>query len=252
MNKADIYGITGSVISCILLFLLLWLVVIPTSQQPQDDEGIMVSFGDAVDGGGPVQEVQAATKPVETSPPPASTTKPVKENLMTQDNNSLAIAEQKKKDREAREAAERERREQARIEAERKRKEQEAIDKANALMGSMGSNTGGSGSGTTTGNTTQGNPLGSGSSGGPQLSLNGRSALGKLKAPPYNSNIEGRITVNIRVDSNGKVVNAWLGKPTNIVTKELTDAAISTAKSEKFTSGAGEVTGTITYYFKLH
>lgn len=251
MNKADIYGITGSVISCILLFLLLWLVVIPTSQQPQDDEGIMVSFGDAVDGGGPVQEVQAAAKPVETSPPPASTSKPVKENLMTQDNNSLAIAEQKKKDREAREAAERERREQARIEAERKRKEQEAIDKANALMGGMGSNTGGSGSGTTTGNTTQGNPLGSGSSGGNSWSLSGRSLSGRLVQPSYNSNEEGRITVNIRVDANGNVTSASVGSPTNISSTELRNAAISAAKATKFTSGNGVTAGTITYNFRL-
>jgi hypothetical protein len=173
------------------VFLLLWVVVIPTSQQPQDDEGIMVSFGDAVDGGGPVQEVQAAAKPVETSPPPASTSKPVKENLMTQDNNSLAIAEQKKKDREAREAAERERREQARIEAERKRKEQEAIDKANALMeywlqygGRKWNNH---------------RKYNSGKSirlrfvGWKLVVVSGRSLSGRLVQPSYNSNEEGEL-----------------------------------------------------------
>lgn len=252
MNKADIYGIAGSVLSCILLFLLLWLVVIPSAEQPQDDEGIMVSFGDAVDGGGPIQEVQAPTKPVETSPPPAaSTTKPVKQDLMTQDNNSLAIAEQKKKDRQAREAAERARKEQASIEAEKKRKEQEAIDKANALMGNMGSNTGGSGSGTTTGNTTQGNPLGSGSSGGNSWSLSGRSLSGRLVQPSYNSNEEGRITVSIRVDANGNVTSASVGSPTNISSSELRNAAVAAAKATKFTSGNGVAAGTITYNFRL-
>jgi TonB family protein len=222
----------------------------PGTKMPEE-EGIMVSFGDAIEGGGPMQEVQPETKPVETSPPPASATKPVKQDLMTQDDNSLAIAEQKKKERESREAAERERKEQARIEAERKRKEQEAIDKANALMGGMGSNTGSTGSGSTTGNTSQGNPLGSGSSGGNSWSLNGRSLSGRLVQPSYNSNEEGRITVNIRVDANGNVTSASVGSPTNISSSELRNAAISAAKATKFTSGNGVAAGTITYNFRL-
>lgn len=250
MKKSELYGSAGSMTFMVLLLLFLFLLFMPGTKMPEE-EGIMVSFGDAIEGGGPMQEVQPETKPVETSPPPASTSKPVKENLMTQDNNSLAIAEQKKKEREAREAAERERKEQARIEAERKRKEQEAIDKANALMGGMGSNTGSTGSGSTTGNTSQGNPLGSGSSGGNSWSLNGRSLSGRLVQPSYNSNEEGRITVNIRVDANGNVTSASVGSPTNISSTELRNAAISAAKATKFTSGNGVAAGTITYNFRL-
>lgn len=250
MKKSELYGSAGSMTFMVLLLLFLFLLFMPGTKMPEE-EGIMVSFGDAIEGGGPMQEVQPEAKPVETSPPPASATKPVKQDLMTQDDNSLAIAEQKKKEREAREAAERERKEQARIEAERKRKEQEAIDKANALMGGMGSNTGGSGSGTTTGNTTQGNPLGSGSSGGNSWSLSGRSLSGRLVQPSYNSNEEGRITVNIRVDANGNVTSASVGSPTNISSTELRNAAISAAKATKFTSGNGVAAGTITYNFRL-
>lgn len=250
MKKSELYGSAGSMTFMVLLLLFLFLLFMPGTKMPEE-EGIMVSFGDAIEGGGPMQEVQPETKPVETSPPPASTTKPVKQDLMTQDDNSLAIAEQKKKEREAREAAERERKEQARIEAERKRKEQEAIDKANALMGNMGSNTGSTGSGSTTGNTSQGNPLGSGSSGGNSWSLNGRSLSGRLVQPSYNSNEEGRITVNIRVDANGNVTSASVGSPTNISSTELRNAAISAAKATKFTSGNGVAAGTITYNFRL-
>ena len=250
MKKSELYGSAGSMTFMVLLLLFLFLLFMPGTKMPEE-EGIMVSFGDAIEGGGPMQEVQPETKPVETSPPPASATKPVKQDLMTQDDNSLAIAEQKKKEREAREAAERERKEQARIEAERKRKEQEAIDKANALMGGMGSNTGSTGSGSTTGNTSQGNPLGSGSSGGNSWSLNGRSLSGRLVQPSYNSNEEGRITVNIRVDANGNVTSASVGSPTNISSTELRNAAISAAKATKFTSGNGVAAGTITYNFRL-
>ena len=250
MKKSELYGSAGSMTFMVLLLLFLFLLFMPGTKMPEE-EGIMVSFGDAIEGGGPMQEVQPETKPVETSPPPASATKPVKQDLMTQDDNSLAIAEQKKKERETREAAERERKEQARIEAERKRKEQEAIDKANALMGGMGSNTGSTGSGSTSGNTSQGNPLGSGSSGGNSWSLNGRSLSGRLVQPSYNSNEEGRITVNIRVDANGNVTSASVGSPTNISSTELRNAAISAAKATKFTSGNGVAAGTITYNFRL-
>ena len=250
MKKSELYGSAGPMTFMVLLLLFLFLLFMPGTKMPEE-EGIMVSFGDAIEGGGPMQEVQPETKPVETSPPPASATKPVKQDLMTQDDNSLAIAEQKKKEREAREAAERERKEQARIEAERKRKEQEAIDKANALMGGMGSNTGSTGSGSTSGNTSQGNPLGSGSSGGNSWSLNGRSLSGRLVQPSYNSNEEGRITVNIRVDANGNVTSASVGSPTNISSTELRNAAISAAKATKFTSGNGVAAGTITYNFRL-
>lgn len=250
MKKSELYGSAGSMTFMVLLLLFLFLLFMPGTKMPEE-EGIMVSFGDAIEGGGPMQEVQPETKPVETSPPPASATKPVKQDLMTQDDNSLAIAEQKKKERESREAAERERKEQARIEAERKRKEQEAIDKANALMGGMGSNTGSTGSGSTSGNTSQGNPLGSGSSGGNSWSLNGRSLSGRLVQPSYNSNEEGRITVNIRVDANGNVTSASVGSPTNISSSELRNAAISAAKATKFTSGNGVAAGTITYNFRL-
>ena len=124
-------------------------------------------------------------------------------------------------------------------------------DKANALMGGMGSNTGSTGSGSTTGNTSQGNPLGSGSSGGNSWSLNGRSLSGRLVQPSYNSNEEGRITVNIRVDANGNVTSASVGSPTNISSTELRNAAISAAKATKFTSGNGVAAGTITYNFRL-
>jgi TonB family protein len=250
VKKSELYGSAGSMTFMVLLLLFLFLLFMPGTKMPEE-EGIMVSFGDAIEGGGPMQEVQPETKPVETSPPPASATKPVKQDLMTQDDNSLAIAEQKKKEREAREAAERERKEQARIEAERKRKEQEAIDKANALMGGMGSNTGSTGSGSTSGNTSQGNPLGSGSSGGNSFSVDGRGLKGKLVAPNYNSNDEGRITVVVIVDANGNVTGTSIGSPTNISDASTRKAALAAANATKFTSGNGVVRGTITYNFNL-
>jgi TonB family protein len=171
---------------------------------------------------------------------------------MTQTDNSLAIAEQKKKDQEHKAREEEERR---RIEAERRaaedkrRKEQEAIDKAN--MDGMFGNNNSSGSGTSTGITQQGNPVGQGSSGGNSWSLTGRSLIGKLVTPSYDKNEEGKITVSIRVDQNGKVTVQSIDKPTTISDVTTRNAALNAARNTRFTSGKDISTGSITYNFNL-
>lgn len=237
----------GSAIITGLLLLLLFLLVMPGVKMPED-EGIMVSFGDAVDGVGMVETPTAPSTEVAT--PPAATPKPNKQDYMTQDDNSLAIAEQKKKEKQEREALEKQRLEEARVASEKKRKEQEAIDKANSMNGLFG-NGGSTGSGTTSGNTTQGNPAGSGSSGGNSWSLSGRSLSGRLVSPSYDNDVEGKVTVSIRVDATGKVTSASISSPTTISDQATRNAAIAAARSTRFTSGSGIATGTITYNFNL-
>lgn len=242
MKKADLYGIIGSVLSCILLFLILWLIVLPVTPEVKDDEGIMVSFGDATDGAG-VTETPAA-QPEAATPKTVTAPKPVKQEYMTStDPNALAIAEQKKKDKKEKEALEKQRLENERAIAEKKRKEQEAIDKANAMGGLFGK--GGTGSGTTSGNTTQGNPAGSGSSGGPFLSLTGRKAIGSI-GEPETIYQEGRAVVSITVNEHGNVIFAKVtgGNISETRTKKLVEEA---ARRTKFSSGDREVKGTITY-----
>jgi len=249
VRKSKLYGITGSVLITGLLILLLFLLVMPGGIKEPEDEGIMVSFGEVDMGSGKTETPteQPTAKPV--TPPPA-TPKPAKQELMTQDANSLAIAEQKKKDKKEKEALERQRLEEIRIANEKKRAQQEAIDKANEMNGLFG-NSNSSGSGTTSGDSRQGNPAGSGNSGGNSWSLNGRDLSGTLVKPSYDSNVEGRITVNIRVDENGTVVGATIGSPTNISDAATRNAAISAAKRTRFTSGNSTASGKITYNFKL-
>jgi TonB family protein len=248
VKKADLYGIIGSVLSCMLLFLILWLIVLPVTPEVKDDEGIMVSFGDATDGAG-VTETPAA-QPEAATPKTVTAPKPVKQEYMTStDPNALAIAEQKKKDKKEKEALEKQRLENERAIAEKKRKEQEAIDKANAMGGLFGK--GGTGSGTTTGNTTQGNPAGSGSSGGNSWSLSGRSLNGSLVQPKYDNDVEGKVTVNIRVDASGVVIGATIGSPTTISDQATRNAALAAANGTRFTGGSGTASGTITYNFRL-
>lgn len=248
MKKSEVYGLTGSIIITGILILLLFLIVMPGLKQPED-EGIMVSFGEVDMGAGNTQT--PTTEPVikETTPPPAAP-KPVKQEVLTQDDNSLAIAEQKKKDKREKEAAERLRIEEQRIANEKKKAQQDAINKANEMNGLFG-NSNSKGSGTTTGDGRQGNPAGSGNSGGNSWSLNGRSLTGSLVQPSYDNDVEGRITVNIRVDENGSVLSTSIGSPTNISDAATRNAAMSAAKRTRFSSGDGVSTGSITYNFKL-
>ncbi|HNX89147.1 MAG TPA: TonB family protein [Paludibacteraceae bacterium] len=260
MEKSNIYGIIGSAIFCLLTFLILWFVVMPAPVIPEEDEGIMVSFGDSPDGAGlgdggviktDIDNVQPA--PALSVPKPAVASRP--QELLTQDNeNTIAIATQKKKEREKQRELEIQKLEQQRqvaaAAAEQKR-QQEAIAKANDLMGGSFGKGGGSGSGTTAGDTRQGNPAGSGTSGGHGWSLSGRSLVGSLATPSYPSNVEGKVTVAIRVDANGHVTNASVGSPTTISDAQTRNAAVSAARNTRFSGGSGVSVGTITYNFKL-
>ena len=261
MDKSKIYGLIGSAIFCLLTFLILWFVFMPATMIPQEDEGIMVSFGDSPEGagigvGGPVNptpENVVNPVPVAVSTPKPAVSHP-QEMMTTEDENALAIAAQKKKDRERNRELDMQRLEQQRqaaAEAAEQKRRQEAIAKANDLMGGSFGNGGGSGSGTSSGDTRQGNPAGSGTSGGHGWSLNGRSLVGSLATPSYPSNVEGRVTVAIRVDAAGHVTNASVSSPTNISDAQTRSAAVAAARNTRFSAGNGVSVGTITYNFKL-
>jgi len=275
LRKSNLYALIGSTISCIILFLILWFAVMPAlNPKTAEEEGLMVAFGNSDDGGG-LGEMSAGkpalSKSVEKPAQipqmkqTALTSKTVDEKFMTQENNSVAIAEQNEKKRVRKEQQELELQQQQtnkRI-ADQKRKEQEAINKANSVNGLFGngngSNTGtGSGNGTGkgigsgSGNGIQGNPAGKGTSGvGSSFKLGNRSYFGNPAKPNYPKDIEGKITVNIRVDENGIVTSTSIGSPTTISDAEMRKEARSAANKTKFTKGKGIETGTITYNYKL-
>lgn len=233
---------------------------------PTEEEGIMISFGNNDNGGRNTESETPIKTSVNDIKPKPSSKPAVNQEFITQKDNSLAVTKQKIKEKEKKEQAlleeqriERLRKEQAALEqqridaerraAEKRRKEQEAIDRAN--MDGMFGNSGGSGSGNTSGNTQQGNPVGKGSSGGNSWSLTGRNLSGRLVAPNYDNDVEGRITVNIRVNENGSVTSATIGSPTTIGDAQTRNAAISAAKNTRFSSAKDISTGSITYNFKL-
>ena len=273
LKKSEIQSAIATTIICIIILLILIFCGM-TAHKNEMDEGVMVSLGYAEEGFGesmpnPTPAPEAAPVPTPTPQPAApEVSSPSEEDLMTQEDPSVALeAEKKRKEAEeearrraeeeriAREKAEQERiarekaEEEARIKAEQEAKKNQASNLAGSAFQNMGK-----GQGQTKGEAQQGNPAGQGSQGGDKpWSLNGRGLLGKLAQPSYQGNEEGTIVVEIRVDASGNVVNAAIAtKGTTITNEILRKAAIEAAKKNKFTAGDGVVIGTITYNFRLN
>lgn len=251
MKKSELYGLIGSALSSAILLFTLWFMVLSVPTLPEN-EGFLISFGDSFDGGGmgnnaPLVSVKSSDNKVtkgQTEQTETNST-PTKQAVFTQTENSDLTANQNEINKRM---------------AEQKRKEQEAIHKANAVNGLFGNGSlvGNSGSGTGkgvgagSGNGVQGNPAGKGILGvGFTLNLGNRNYLGNPVKPTYPKDVEGKITVNIRVDENGLVSSTSIGSPTTISDAEMRRDAMSAANRTRFTSGKSIEIGSITYHYKL-
>ena len=282
MQKSKLYGLIGSTLSTTIILLVLWLVVL-SAPSSTENEGFLVSFGDSEDAGGSGYVAvpsrgsssnnvstgsQVKTiKSTQTSAPSNQTSAPSKQTVFTQNENSVALNEQKEKERVSKIQTEitNQKNEAEKRRADKNRKEQIAINNANAVNGLFGSNGSagggkGSGSGTGTGkgtglgsgNGVQGNPAGKGASGvGSTFRLGNRNYYGNPAKPKYPKDVEGKITVNIRVDEKGIVTSASIGSPTTISDSEMRRDAISAANKTRFTAGKNIEAGSITYNYKL-
>ncbi|MDR1257677.1 MAG: energy transducer TonB [Tannerellaceae bacterium] len=263
MDTDKIYAFLGSAIIHILILLIMGYSVMRTIV-PEEEEGILVNFGN-VDAAAGTFEPQYTGDIPPRSAPPASVfqqPQPDRENLLTQDmEESVAIEESR-------------RREERRIEeerqtalAEQRRREEEQRQRENTInsrvAGAFGSNNTGENSqgDAESGTGNQGSPFGNadrgandGIGGYGSFNLNGRSlGSGGLPRPDYNVQEEGRIVINITVDPRGAVIFAEIGRGTNIDNASLRQSAISAARKAKFNSIASvnNQSGTITYNYKL-
>ena len=272
-SQSHIIASVGTIISMCLIFLLLWWLQVQAPVQTED-EGIVVAFGDADEGGGmpDVRPLDAITQ-VEQIPAPAAPARPSNNDLIVQeDEESLALAKQteeeakrraeeeelirKRQEEEARAEAERIAKEQAL--AEQRAKEQEAIDKANqlaALFGQAGTAEGANADNASANNTsgTKGNPVGKGMgiTNGTQWSLYGRNVK-RLPKPSEDFAQAGLVVVQIMVDAAGNVTNATVTEGTTISDRATQQLALQAARQAKFTEGDTPQIGKITYTFKLN
>ena len=279
LNKDDIYGIVGTVIFHLGLFLILWFTVMKTVV-PDEDGGILVNFGNVDAASGtfePKYTGQELPQETTTPPPPepAPKVEAPKEELITQDvEESVAIQVAKKKEeKRKKEEAEKKRKEEAEKErirkeeaekkrlAEEQRKKEQAI--SNKVAGAFGIGTaeGNSQGDATSGVGNQGSPFGNSDHGANEgvggygsFNLNGRSiGAGGLPRPAYTIQEEGRIVINITVDPKGNVIFAEIGRGTNIDNASMRKSALEAARRAKFNSinGTNNQSGTITYVYKF-
>ena len=189
------------------------------------------------------------------------------DDFFTQDEESLNVPTGSNTDKNTQAA------EQQRLAQEARAAEQKAkSDRAKSLGVNAFGNSGGSGSGgfglgsgngpgsgagkgngigDGIGDDTRGNPFGKGTSNGNTWSLEGRTLSGNISKPAYRENVEGKITVRIRVDDNGNVISATIGSPTTIADESLRNSTLESARRTKFSSGKGVAIGQIVYHFKL-
>ena len=176
-----------------------------------------------------------------------------------EDARLKAKAEEEAK-RKAEEEAKRKAEEEAKRKAEeeaRRKAEEEARKRAaaqNLVTGAFGKNSG-------TGNVANGvqgsvngnNPTGAsrGNAGYGDYDLGGRGIVGSLPKPTFNVNANGKVVVRITVNGTGQVIAAEPTSGTTIANQTVRSAAVEAAKKARFAvkEGAGNVTGTITYYF---
>lgn len=248
-RKSEKIATLGTVISILLLIILLLFIFLPSNKP--DEDGLMVSFGELENGAG--SEVESNFSPVESNTS-SSNSQTAEEDLLTQDDPSAVVSQkqipkkseiQTQQNQKAKEAELLKQKE----ESDRARREKEAIDKASQMDGLFG-NQSDAGQRSTSGNEVKGNPAGKGSQDGNSWSLSGRNLSGQLVLPAYERDVEGVITVRIRVDSNGNVIGHTIGKPTDITDQVLINAALSAARRTKFTKGNSDAIGSISYNFK--
>lgn len=259
IKKSEAYGIIGTMVFAILLFLLFWLVRLPFTENSYD-EPIYINLGNSDNGGGVEIPQAAATATVSEKSQKVNPHITNEEHLMTQvDESPVSVPDNAKKDKKKpipnenqQKANDQKLINQAfeRAQAEKQKAEQEAISKAQKL-GSIFGKDQGQGSGNTQGSGVQGNPLGTvgGSANGINASVAGRSPL-YIPSPSYQSNDEGTVTVHVVVDRDGIVTNAYIGASTT-TSQTLRSAALEAARKSKFSKGDHDAIGTIVYHFIL-
>ena len=258
-----------------LLLLLLLLFKISMHAPIQlEDEGIVITLGEADEGGGmpdapPMSDAITQVEQQPAAPLPAPAQPSQNELMVQEDEESLALSQQneddlkrqaeqeemirKQKEEEAREEAERIDREKAL--AEQKARE-EAIKKAQvmgALFGQAGSTEGANAENATAtpAATSKGNPVGEnyGESNGVQWKLDGRRLKSPLLKPSKDFTQDGVVIVQIWVDKNGNVTNARVHDGTTISDLHTRHLALTVARQAKFTEGKTPQIGFITYEF---
>ena len=264
-NKSHIIASVLTLLFAVLLFLFLWFFVINVQKtQEQLEEGVEIAFAEDVEpmplpyqaeeGAAGSAAAEGEPQPAETPAAPAKTAEtprpvvpqeatkppmtqqtesPVKQEPNPEEDAAAKAAEEARAKAEAAAKAKAEAEAKARAEAEAK------AQRVGNLFGKGNGGAGGTGGASSTGNTGTGsNPAkgkGSGKSGNGSWSLSGRDIIGTLPQPEKGKYQPGKVVIEIRVNPEGRVVNAKLTSGTNLSDKATIDAMLQKAREARFT-----------------
>lgn len=248
-----------SIIFTVLLFVLLFFGL-PTPYPLPAEQGILIDFGEDEQGFG--EQAPGAIEQVESQPVPSvpeTVTSDAEESLETQDvEDAPAVATKPKETKPKTQTT------VTKTTVKEEPKEEKPVLNPNANFAKVRNNinTGSDGSATGEGDygnkngqeDSMGQSLASGTGGGPQALLQGRSSI-SLPLPSTNQKKEGKVVVLVIVDRSGKVIFADPGKQgSTTLDKDLLEAAKKAALASKFNrddNASERQTGTITYVFRF-
>ncbi len=261
-HSSRIWGGVAALLYFLLLLCALIFVRFDFAHPEREDLGILINFGESEVGSG--AEDLAATDVASTPPPPTPKVVEQPQELLTDESSDVAMQSSPPKPtpkptpevKNTVESTNKPTVETPPVE------EQRTVNK-NALFPGRTEKSTATSQGTSedaVGN--QGAPTGSpeGAGGGvggglieTSFSLNGRSLMGSLPKPNYNSNTTGKVIITVVVNELGAVTSAAYqpqGSTTN--SSVLVEAARSAALKAKFSESESILQGgTITYIFKM-
>ena len=265
----DSRGFIGSAIFHIALLMLFILFGFKTPLPLPGESGILINFGDSDYGAGNVEPTfnEEVSKPEPQKSEEISQSTQAEEAFLTQDTEEAPVVKTATKTdvKETKKTDSKKTNTTNKTEANTKEetKKQPTVDARAIYRGRKTSSNSSSGEGITQGEGNQGSTtgtenatdysLGMGGS-GVRPDLAGRNVL-SLPKPDIDSQTEGTVVVEIRVDRSGKVINATPGvKGSTTLDSYLLGIAKKYALASKFDSKSDAPAiqvGTITYVFRL-
>ncbi len=280
-------GILGTLLFHGIVALLFVFFGFSTPLPLPGEQGIMINFGNTRDASGAAelqesvveetstqresqitQQEQQQSTARDNQAQQEETTTQEEEDVATQDFEEAPAMDQTEEEtqeeQEQQETQPAERQQESQEQQEEETKPEREVNE-NALYPGKSTEESGESEVQTEGSGNQGRETGSPSSdnysdvdsrgqGGIDFSLKGRNSE-SLPKPDYNYQVEGKVVVEITVDTHGNVTNAVPGvKGSTTLNDKLLDAAKKAALRAKFDSKSDAPAyqkGTITYYFRL-
>lgn len=255
-------GRVAASIATLLYFLtlavLFVLVRFTLPEEPEYGNGMLIDFGTVAEAGGAADPAASDVDESATSQP-TSAPQPTEQQLTSDDEEAPEIAQQQKPTKPQQTTTQQTptTKPAEKSDPARQRQVNQRAMFPGRTVGSSSTSEGnseGTGNQGESGGSPDGSHEGMGQGDYGNFDLAGRGLIGSLPKPNYPSNKEGKVTVKIVVDREGRVTSATAQSVGSTTTDgELRRVAEEAARKARFTPSATQdiQTGTITYRFKL-